>query len=96
MQSVIHMSLEERHKVLSNMVADPTPEGTRLGEGSVVGRVFPLVPGRRFLNDMTVTRTSTKAEDIQEAFEDALKGEVLLTPPYPPLIDSEQHMGGIW
>ena len=97
-QSVIHQSLEERHKILSAMVADPPPGGTKLGKGSVVGRVFPLVQGRRFLNDMTVTRTSTKAEDIQEAFEDALKGEVLLTLPSlgRPLGDSEQHVEGTW
>ena len=93
MQSVIHLPLEERHKVLSDMVADPPPRGTKLGKGSMVGRVFPLVPGRQFLNGMTVTRTSTKKEDIQEAFEDALKGEVLFTPSPLPIFcasNSEQ------
>jgi len=79
LQSVIHMSLEERHKVLGAMVAECPPGGTKLGSGSVVGRVYPLDPGRAFLNGMKVSRKCTGMQDVQEAFEDALKGEVSLS-----------------
>lgn len=76
MQSVIHKSLVERHRILSEMINDPPEGGVQLGESSSVGRIFPLVPYRRFLNGMTVSKVSRSEEDIQEAFENALKGQV--------------------
>lgn len=82
MQSVIHRSLIDRHKILSEMMADPTEAGVRLGKGSVVGRLFPLVPYRRFLNGMPVSKVSSSEEDIQEAFDLALKGQVCLSSSY--------------
>lgn len=77
LQSVIHLSLLERHKILSNMLADPPAEGVQLGRSSVFGRAFALVPYRQFLNGMPVSKVSQSEEDIQEAFDSAVKGQVV-------------------
>lgn len=76
LQSVIHKPLVERHKILSAMVGDAPEAGIQLGESPMVGRVFPLVPYRRFLNGMSVSKVSRSEEDIQDAFESALRGQV--------------------
>ena len=78
LQSIIHKTLLERHRILSDMIGDAPESGIKMAGSSVVGRVFPLVPYRRFLNGMAVSKVSRSEEDIQDAFESALKGQALL------------------
>ena len=76
LQSVIHKSLVDRHAILSDMISDAPEAGVQLGSSPVKGRVFALVPYRTFLNAMPVSKVSRNEEDIQEAFDTALKGQV--------------------
>lgn len=70
------------------MIDDPTEVGVQLGESAAVGRVFPLVPYRRFLDGMAVSKVSRSEEDVQEAFENALKGQVpIYSCFHTPLLD---------
>ena len=67
----------DRHAILSDMISDAPEAGVQLGSSPVRGRVFALVPYRRFLNAMPVSKVSRNEEDIQEAFDTALRGQVL-------------------
>ncbi len=71
----------DRHAILSEMVSDTPEAGVQLGSSPVIGRVFALVPYRRFLNAMPVSKVSRNEEDIQEAFDSALRGQALSMTP---------------
>ena len=68
-QSVIHLPLRERHKLLGKVVQAAPAGGFPVGAGNMYGVIVPLTPGVPLPSGMPGSRIGTTSEDIAEVFE---------------------------
>ena len=68
-QSVIHLPLRERHKLLRKIVQAAPASGFPVGTGNMYGVIVPLTPGVPLPSGMPGSRIGTTSEDIAEVFE---------------------------
>ena len=78
MQSVIDRPLLERLDLLKAAIQPPPEEGIPVGRGTVQGRLAKLVPNEFVLDHTTCSKICHTMEDIQAAFDEAIRVQVIM------------------
>ena len=83
LQSVIDRPLLERLDLLKAAIAPPPPEGIFVGKGTVKGSLAKLIPGEVMLDHTVCSKICHSVEDIQAAFDEAIRVQVCMLSSYP-------------
>jgi len=78
MQSVIDRPLLERLDLLKAAIQPPPEEGIPVGRGTVKGRLTKLVPNEFVLDHTMCSKICHTMEDIQAAFDEAIRVQVIM------------------
>ena len=81
-QSVIIRPLRERLELLKAAIVLPPAEGILVGKGTVKGSLAKLVPNEVVLNHTICSKICHSMEDIQAAFDEAIRVQVCCFYPY--------------
>ena len=76
LQSVINRPLLERLDLLKAAIAPPPPEGILVGKGTVKGSLAKLIPSGIVLEHTVCSKICHSMEDIQAAFDEAVRVQV--------------------
>ena len=87
-QSVIHLPLRKRHKLLGKVVQAAPASGFPVGTGNMYGVIVPLMPGVPLPSGMPGSRIGTTSEDIAEVFEAMDVRVGALVWPLPSYVDT--------
>ncbi|KAK9791616.1 hypothetical protein WJX73_000051 [Symbiochloris irregularis] len=74
-QSVINLTLRERHSLLSEAIKPAPDDGIPMGDGTFRGRIIALTPGATLPSGAVASKNGDSLDDIQEMFAEAVRVE---------------------